>query len=110
MGKVISKFNGKKELRLLILGLDSAGKTTILYHLKTDDTLETQPTMGFNVESIEYKNVVLNLWDVGGQDTLRSYWRHYYTGTQVLRDILNENLPFFWPQISIFDQFFNGKS
>lgn len=84
MGKIVSKLNGKKELRLLMVGLDSAGKTTILYHLKMRDTLHTIPTLGFNVESIDYKNVTLNLWDVGGQVTLRSLWRHYYTGTQVI--------------------------
>ena len=66
-----------------MLGLDSAGKTTILYNIKTNDEINTLPTVGFNVETIKYKNILLNLWDVGGQDKIRPLWRHYYTGSQV---------------------------
>ena len=40
--------------------------------------------MGFNVETVTYKNVKFNVWDVGGQDKIRPLWRHYYTGTQGL--------------------------
>ena len=54
-----------------MLGLDSAGKTTILYNIKTNDEINTLPTVGFNVETIKYKNILLNLWDVGGQDKIR---------------------------------------
>jgi len=60
-----------------------AGKSTILYKLKLDETLNTIPTVGFNVETIKYKKMNLNVWDVGGQDSIRSLWRHYYTGTHV---------------------------
>lgn len=70
----------KKELRILMLGLDSAGKTTILYKLKLGQPVATIPTVGFNVEEVTIKNVKLNVWDVGGQDKLRPLWRHYYTG------------------------------
>ena len=48
-----------------------------------DETLNTIPTVGFNVETIKYKKMNLNVWDVGGQDSIRSLWRHYYTGTHV---------------------------
>jgi GTPase SAR1 family protein len=41
-------------------------------------------TVGFNVETVTYKNVKFNVWDVGGQDKIRPLWRHYYTGTQGL--------------------------
>ncbi len=41
-------------------------------------------TVGFNVETVTYKNVRFNVWDVGGQDKIRPLWRHYYTGTQGL--------------------------
>jgi ADP-ribosylation factor protein 6 len=41
----------------------------------------TIPTVGFNVESVTYKNVKFNVWDVGGQDKIRPLWRHYYSGT-----------------------------
>jgi ADP-ribosylation factor 6 len=40
--------------------------------------------VGFNVETVTYKNVKFNVWDVGGQDKIRPLWRHYYTGTQGL--------------------------
>ena len=42
--------------------------------------MTTIPTVGFNVETVTYKNVKFNVWDVGGQDKIRPLWRHYYTG------------------------------
>lgn len=84
MGKILSKVFGNKEMRILMLGLDAAGKTTILYKLKLDQSVNTIPTVGFNVETVTYKNVKFNVWDVGGQDKIRPLWRHYYTGTQGL--------------------------
>lgn len=88
MGGGFSSFN-KKELRILMLGLDSAGKTTILYNIKCNDEINTLPTVGFNVETLKYKNILLNLWDVGGQDKIRPLWRHYYTGSQGLIFVLD---------------------
>lgn len=67
-----------------MLGLDSAGKTTILYKLKLGQSVTTIPTVGFNVETVTYKNVKFNVWDVGGQDKIRPLWRHYFAGTQGL--------------------------
>ncbi|KAG9509010.1 ADP-ribosylation factor 6, partial [Fragariocoptes setiger] len=84
MGKFLSKIFGSREMRILMLGLDSAGKTTILYKLKLDQQVNAIPTVGFNVESVTYKNVKFSIWDVGGQDKIRPLWRHYYTGTQGL--------------------------
>jgi ADP-ribosylation factor protein 6 len=84
MGKIMSKIFSNKQMRILMLGLDAAGKTTILYKLKLNDNVNTIPTVGFNVESVVYKNVKFNVWDVGGQDKIRPLWRHYYTGTQGL--------------------------
>lgn len=57
--------------------------TAILYKLKLNQSVTTIPTVGFNVETVTYKNVKFNVWDVGGQDKIRPLWRHYYTGTQV---------------------------
>jgi len=71
-------------MRILMLGLDAAGKTTILYKLKLGQSVTTIPTVGFNVETVTYKNVKFSVWDVGGQDKIRPLWRHYYTGTQAL--------------------------
>merc|ERR1712066_526996 len=64
--------------RILMVGLDAAGKTTILYKLKLSEVVTTIPTIGFNVETVEYKNVLFTVWDVGGQDKIRPLWKHYY--------------------------------
>jgi ADP-ribosylation factor 6 len=84
MGKLFSKLFGDGEMRILMLGLDAAGKTTILYKLKLGQPVATIPTVGFNVETVRYKNVKLSVWDVGGQEKIRPLWRHYYTGTHGL--------------------------
>lgn len=65
------------------VGLDAAGKTTILYKLKLGEVVTTIPTIGFNVETVEYKNISFTVWDVGGQDKIRRLWRHYFQNTQV---------------------------
>lgn len=65
-----------------MVGLDAAGKTTILYKLKLGEVVTTIPTIGFNVETVEYKNICFTVWDVGGQDKIRPLWRHYYQNTQ----------------------------
>jgi len=67
-----------------MLGLDAAGKTTILYKLKLGEVATTIPTVGFNVETLEYKNINFTVWDIGGQDKIRKLWRHYYQDTQGL--------------------------
>merc|ERR1711959_11337 len=78
------KWFGKKEMRILMLGLDAAGKTTILYKLKLGEVVSSVPTIGFNVETLEYKKIKFTVWDVGGQDKIRLLWRHYYQNTQGL--------------------------
>ena len=68
-----------------ILTMISCQLPAILYKLKlTNQDVTTIPTVGFNVESVTYKNVKFNVWDVGGQDKIRPLWRHYYSGTQGL--------------------------
>jgi len=85
MGNLLSLltnvFQGTKEVRLLTLGLDAAGKTTFLYKLRLNENVVTIPTIGFNVESVKYKNLNFTIWDIGGQDKIRPLWRHYYHGT-----------------------------
>lgn len=86
MGNVFSSilgklWGGKKEIRILILGLDGAGKTTILYKLQLGEVVKTKPTIGFNVETLKYKNIAINMWDLGGQTSIRPYWRCYYADT-----------------------------
>ncbi|CAJ1402862.1 unnamed protein product [Effrenium voratum] len=75
---------GPREMRILMLGLDGAGKTTSLYQLKLGDVIKTVPTIGFNVEVVQYKNVKFQVWDVGGQDKIRKLWQHYLHGTDGL--------------------------
>jgi len=80
--KIWALFSNKKESRILLIGLDNAGKTTILYRLNLNETIVTMPTVGFNVERVKYKNIEFTLWDIGGQDKIRCLWQHYYTGTE----------------------------
>ena len=80
MGLFISKIMdslsmNKKKTRILLLGLDGAGKTTILYKLKLGEYLTTIPTVGFNVETVEYKNLTMTIWDVGGHTSIRKIWK-----------------------------------
>merc|ERR1711862_1047840 len=75
---------GNKEVRILILGLDNAGKTTILYRLQVDEVVQTIPTIGFNVETVQYKNIKFQVWDLGGQTSIRPYWRCYYPNTDAI--------------------------
>jgi len=87
---------GKNDVRVLIAGLDSAGKTTILYKIKRGqkrmkESIPTTPTMHFNVEQWKYKNTTFSVWDVGGQDSIRPLWRHHLTGTQGLVYVVDSN-------------------
>ncbi|KAL3378373.1 hypothetical protein AABB24_004341 [Solanum stoloniferum] len=95
MGMSISKFVkmlfAKKEMRILMVGLDAAGKTTILFKLKLGEIVTTIPTIGFNVETVEYKNSSFTVWDVGGQDKIRPLWRHYFQNTQGLIFVVDNN-------------------
>ncbi|KZZ87440.1 Small GTPase superfamily, ARF/SAR type [Ascosphaera apis ARSEF 7405] len=73
-----------KELRVLMLGLDNAGKTTIVKKIMKEDVMTVSPTLGFIIKTIDFDGYKLNIWDVGGQKTLRSYWRNYFEKTDVL--------------------------
>ena len=72
----------RKNRRVLLLGMDNAGKSTVLYRLHAGKAVKTVPTIGHNVESVKFAGLEMVLWDVGGQEQLRGHWRHYYTGTQ----------------------------
>ena len=73
-----------KEARILILGLDNAGKTCVLKKLSDEDITHIMPTQGFNIKAITQANFKLNVWDIGGQRAIRPYWRHYFDETDVL--------------------------
>eukprot|EP00981_Chlorochromonas_danica_P002697 scaffold537_cov180-Ochromonas_danica.AAC.2 len=71
----------ERELRIIILGLDNAGKTTVMKRVLGEDHREISPTVGFNIKTLEYNGYLLNLWDVGGQKSIRAYWRNYFEET-----------------------------
>jgi len=91
ISKVFARLFTKQEVRILMVGLDAAGKTTILYKLKLGEIVTTIPTIGFNVETVEYKNISFTVWDVGGQDKIRPLWRHYFQNTQGLIFVVDSN-------------------
>lgn len=91
MGNLLNKLReayasfANEDARILMLGLDAAGKTTILYKLKLNETVSSIPTIGFNVETVSpVKNVTFTVWDVGGQEKIRQLWRHYFNNTEGL--------------------------
>ncbi|CAF1165478.1 unnamed protein product [Adineta steineri] len=85
-------FNTGPSSRILMLGLDAAGKTTILYKVKLNENLETLPTIGFNVERVSpCRGVSFEVWDVGGQENIRRLWRHYYSNTDGLIFVIDSN-------------------
>lgn len=71
----------EQEMRIIILGLDNAGKTTVMKKLCGEDVSEISPTVGFNIKTLEYNNYMLNIWDVGGQKSIRPFWRNYFEQT-----------------------------
>ena len=84
MGGSLAKLDSP--VHLVMLGLDSAGKSTVLYRLKFDQYVNTVPTVGFNCEKVKgtsgkAKGVSFMIWDVGGQDKVRPLWRSYTRNT-----------------------------
>lgn len=73
-----------RELRVLTLGLDNSGKSTILKRLTDEDITSVTPTQGFNIRSVQKDGFKLNVWDVGGQKAIREYWSRYFTETDAL--------------------------
>jgi ADP-ribosylation factor 1/2 len=87
------RLTSNTERRLLMVGLDAAGKTTILYKLKLGEVVATAPTVGFNVETVEYKNINCTVWDIGGQDKIRALWKYYYENTHAIMFVVDSNDP-----------------
>ncbi|KAF5364000.1 hypothetical protein D9756_000822 [Leucocoprinus leucothites] len=97
------RWSKEQDVRILMLGLDSAGKTTILYRLQIGEVVSTIPTIGFNVETVQvsatntsnylfpafttlcqFKNIKFQVWDLGGQSSIRPYWRCYFPNTSAI--------------------------
>ena len=92
IGRMLKKaFGAKMERRILMMSLDAAGKTSLLYRWKLGEVVTSIPTIGFNVETIEYNNVEFTIWDVGGCDKIRPLFRHYFAGTSALVMVVDAN-------------------
>ncbi|NXM31258.1 ARL3 protein, partial [Oxyruncus cristatus] len=83
---VIQKLKGsqEQELRIVLLGLDNAGKTTLLKRLASEEVSTITPTQGFNIKSVHSHGLKLNVWDIGGQRSIRPYWKKYLGSTDLL--------------------------
>jgi ADP-ribosylation factor-like protein 3 len=80
-----------RETRIVVLGLDNSGKTSIVTRLGGDDTSDIKPTQGFNVKSLVQDQLTLNLWDIGGQKSIRPYWRNYFDHTDALIYVIDSS-------------------
>ncbi|CEG45372.1 adp-ribosylation factor [Plasmopara halstedii] len=80
----LTSYFGNRESRITIIGLDAAGKTTLLYKIKLGERINTIPTIGFNVETFEYENITFTAWDIGGQEKIRSLWQHYISNNEAV--------------------------
>ncbi len=74
----------QKESKLLILGLDSGGKTTILKSVSNENIQNLKPTQGFNIKNLRIDGVDFSVWDLGGQKVLRQYWSNYFKDCSAL--------------------------
>ena len=82
----------KRDSGILILGLDNAGKTSVLYTLKLEEPVEyTVPTMGFNIEEVSLGNVNIKMWDIGGQSKFRQLWPHYFEQANGIAFVVDSN-------------------
>ncbi len=82
MSKKVQTILLSSEHKICIVGLDNAGKTTILYQFLMNEVVHTSPTIGSNVEEVVWKNIHFIMWDLGGQESLRAAWNTYYSNTE----------------------------
>jgi ADP-ribosylation factor-like protein 5B len=117
MGGMVSSlwqrlFGGQKEYKICIVGLDNAGKTvrlhiccitfgfvvlisdwsqTCLYQMNMGEVVATKPTIGSNVEEVNYQGLKLVCWDLGGQESLRATWSTYFVGTDAVMMVVDSS-------------------
>ena len=84
-------FSPETPSRILMVGLDAAGKTTILYKLKLGEVVTTIPTIGLNVETVEVNNISFTVWDVGFRDRVLPLYRHYYEASDAVIFVVDSN-------------------
>ncbi|KAK2169394.1 hypothetical protein LSH36_10g03092 [Paralvinella palmiformis] len=92
MGITWGKLFEKRQVKFVFQGLSCAGKTTILYHLKDGQLVTTIPTIGFNSETVEFKNFNILAWDLGGRDKMRPLQRHFYSGTEAIIFVIDSSI------------------
>merc|ERR1711879_713705 len=81
----------EQEARILMLGLDNAGKTTILKKMSEEDISHIMPTQGFNIKTLVHEGFKLNVWDIGGQKTIRPYWSNYFESSDALVYVIDSS-------------------
>ena len=91
LNNILQSFSKSREARITMVGLDAAGKTTILHKLKLGETVQTIPTIGFNVETLQFKNIKFNVWDIGGQKKLRDMWQYYYENVDAIIYVIDSS-------------------
>ncbi|KZV97313.1 ADP-ribosylation factor 4-like protein [Exidia glandulosa HHB12029] len=95
MGALTSRLSsalfGAKEIRVMMVGLDAAGKTTILYKLKLGRVETTIPTVGHNIETVPYKNIAFTISDAGGHPKIRPLWRMYFHDKHAFIFVVDSN-------------------
>ena len=87
------KFFKKEEekCRILILGLDNAGKTSCLKRFSDEEIDHIMPTQGFNIKQLKQEGFNAMLWDLGGQKAIRRYWRNYFDNTNALIFVIDSS-------------------
>lgn len=89
--RIWQRFLRRAETRLVVLGLDAAGKTTFLTKLALGDPRTVVPTVGFNVQRLDFRNIHFTIWDVCGQEKTRPLWVLYLDNTQAMVYIIDSN-------------------
>uniref|UniRef100_A0A7S2ZXC9 Uncharacterized protein n=2 Tax=Rhodosorus marinus TaxID=101924 RepID=A0A7S2ZXC9_9RHOD len=84
----ISRSDGNVK-SLLMIGLDGAGSTTILYRLVLNKCIDTIPTLGVNQESLSFGGIDYDIWDMGGLDKMRPLWKQYSRATDAYIFVLD---------------------
>mmetsp|Transcript_3181 Transcript_3181/g.7622 ORF Transcript_3181/g.7622 Transcript_3181/m.7622 type:complete len:224 (+) Transcript_3181:173-844(+) len=82
---------GGTNCKIVIVGLNNAGKTTVLYKLHLGEVVLTQPTIGSNVEEVKHDNITFQVWDLGGQERLRASWSTYFQETDAVVFVVDSN-------------------
>jgi ADP-ribosylation factor-like protein 5B len=103
MGFLFSKMWGMmasdRQYKTIVLGLNNAGKTSVLYSILLGKLVPTQPTLGSNVEEFTYRNLKFVAWDLGGQELLRHSWSLFYANTDAVIVVVDSADPSGFPVI-----------